>query len=220
MRKKRSKVLQILAAAEDIMILFDDYFSKDFRKGVNLDDWLSIGARGTTYYFIKEGVLNPDLTFKQKPKSILRLIKKPWDGKWRFVVFDIPQKEVNFRNIIRRRLKELGFKLLQRSVWFSPLPLGKVVKKLDKKIDDYNYLTVIEGKIYRDDPKRIIKNKWNTLIWQEKANMLIKELKSREKISDEDKNKFWELILEHPRVPLELLSKNWPLKNLVKFFFL
>ncbi len=129
MRKKRSKTLQILAAAEDLMLNFGDYFSRDRRKGTDLAEWLSIGTRATTYYFVKKGVLNPDLTFKEKPNSILRLIKKPWDGKWRFVIFDIPQKEVNFRNIIRRRLKELDFRQLQRSVWFSPLPLTQSCEK-------------------------------------------------------------------------------------------
>lgn len=49
-------------------------------------------------------------------------IERPrkWDGKWRIVVFDIPNSSDIVRNIFRRKLKEFGFYLFQRSVWIYP----------------------------------------------------------------------------------------------------
>jgi DNA-binding transcriptional regulator PaaX len=217
-RKKVSRTLQILTSVEDILLIFDDYFSMDRRKGIELDDWLSVGTRKTTYYFVKKGVLNPDLTFKEKPKSVLKLIKNPWDGLWRFVVFDIPEKKSNYRDIIRRRLEYLGFKQLQRSVWFSPLPLRTLVKKIDKQIDDYDYLTVIEGKIYRDDPKNIVKDKWNIQVWKQDTLNWIGSVKNLGKIDRELHDKFWDLILDHPKVPLDLLPLSWPFEKMIKTF--
>lgn len=48
--------------------------------------------------------------------------KRKWDGKWRVVVFDIPEKKRIFRDIIRDHLKVIGFKKLQNSVFIFPYP--------------------------------------------------------------------------------------------------
>lgn len=42
------------------------------------------------------------------------------DGKWRVVIFDIPEKMRLARDVLRDKLKELGFKQIQKSVWVSP----------------------------------------------------------------------------------------------------
>lgn len=42
-----------------------------------------------------------------------------WDGKWRIVVFDIPEQKRLIRGLFRRNLKKWGFKHLQKSVWIS-----------------------------------------------------------------------------------------------------
>ncbi|TSD02169.1 MAG: phenylacetic acid degradation operon negative regulatory protein [Parcubacteria group bacterium Athens0714_24] len=49
-------------------------------------------------------------------------IKKPekWDKKWRMVIFDIPEKNKKAREALRIKLKELGFKELQKSVFVHP----------------------------------------------------------------------------------------------------
>lgn len=49
-------------------------------------------------------------------------IKKPdkWDGLWRIVVFDIPEEKKVTREIFRKKLKELGFYQLQKSVFVYP----------------------------------------------------------------------------------------------------
>ena len=43
-----------------------------------------------------------------------------WDNKWRMVVFDIPEKMRSSRNILRDRLKYVGFYELQKSVFVFP----------------------------------------------------------------------------------------------------
>lgn len=50
----------------------------------------------------------------QKPKK--------WDGKWRVVVFDIPEKYKGLRDVFRMRLGQLGLHQLQESVYVSPYP--------------------------------------------------------------------------------------------------
>lgn len=218
MRKRESNLLKTIRLTEDLLLLFHDYFDKDIRKTPTIDDWLCAGLKSTKSYFIKKGVLNPDLTFKDKPESILKLIKKPWDKKWRFVVFDIPQKNRNARDLIRRRLKEWDFKFFQRSIWFSPLPITNKIKQLDKQVDDTDYLSIIEGKILRCKPQKIIQEKWKISKWENKANIWRQKAKKEDKLSEKLQLQFWDLVSEHPKVPLDLLPPAWPLKRTFKYF--
>lgn len=56
-----------------------------------------------------------------------------WDGKWRIVVFDIPEQKRVIRNLFRRNLKKWGFKPLQKSVWISK---KNITEKLFSYIND------------------------------------------------------------------------------------
>ena len=49
-------------------------------------------------------------------------IKKPakWDGEWRIVIFDIPERFKKAREALRMKLKDLGFSELQKSVLVLP----------------------------------------------------------------------------------------------------
>lgn len=45
---------------------------------------------------------------------------KRWDGKYRLVIFDIPEREFRSRVAVRRQLLAWGFARLQNSVWVHP----------------------------------------------------------------------------------------------------
>ena len=49
-------------------------------------------------------------------------IKKPasWDGKWRIVIFDIPETKKDTRETFRRQLRSLGLANVQKSIWVHP----------------------------------------------------------------------------------------------------
>lgn len=51
-------------------------------------------------------------------------LKQPikWDQTWRFVIFDLPKRFNRERELLRAKLKALGFYMLQRSIWIHPLP--------------------------------------------------------------------------------------------------
>ena len=53
------------------------------------------------------------------------LSDKPWDGLWRIVIFDIEEKEKHIRDLIRRKLKSLGFAMWQESVYLTPHPIAE-----------------------------------------------------------------------------------------------
>lgn len=77
----------------------------------------------------KNGRVRVELTRKGKKRFLaLKIenieIKKPkrWDGKWRIVVFDIPERYKTARDALRQKLKQLGFFRIQKSIWVYPFP--------------------------------------------------------------------------------------------------
>lgn len=58
------------------------------------------------------------LKFKLDEMKIKIALK--WDGEWRIVIFDIPEKFKKAREALRMKLKELGFLELQKSVLVFP----------------------------------------------------------------------------------------------------
>lgn len=72
-------------------------------------------------------------------------LKKPkkWDRKWRIVIFDIPETDRIFRDILRRHLFTLEFYKLQQSVFISPHPFEKQIISLAKIYSATPFVRVI-----------------------------------------------------------------------------
>ena len=64
--------------------------------------------------------LGKQYAVRYDPENISIKIPARWDGKWRVVIFDIPEKRKGARDALRWELKKLGFVELQRSVWVFP----------------------------------------------------------------------------------------------------
>ena len=66
-----------------------------------------------------------------------------WDWKWRLVIFDIPEKDRDFRNILRNHLRELKFHKLQNSVFVPPHPFEDVILELVQLYAASPYVRVV-----------------------------------------------------------------------------
>jgi len=56
----------------------------------------------------------------EQAKVALGNQKKKWDGRWRMVAFDIPERRRAVRLRLRTVMREIGFVRLQDSVWVYP----------------------------------------------------------------------------------------------------
>ncbi len=79
---------------------------------------------------------------------------KKWDGYWRIIAFDIPEKHKKGRDALTRKLKEIGLYPIQKSVFICPFEcrdevdfIGEIFNTrkfihyfLAKEIDDEEYL--------------------------------------------------------------------------------
>jgi DNA-binding transcriptional regulator PaaX len=81
-----------------------------------------------------DGSISLFLTEKGKSKALtyhfenMQINKSNWDGKWRIVAFDIPEKLKKGRDALRRKLKELGFREFQKSVFVFPHECQKEIE--------------------------------------------------------------------------------------------
>ena len=58
-----------------------------------------------------------------------KAMRKPrrWDGRWRVVLFDIPERRRRVRNQLRRFMQEFGFERLQDSAWIYPYDCEDII---------------------------------------------------------------------------------------------
>ncbi|PIU99636.1 MAG: hypothetical protein CO056_02315 [Candidatus Tagabacteria bacterium CG_4_9_14_0_2_um_filter_41_11] len=101
----------------------------------------------------KDGQIKVIITEEGK-KKILRYkidemkinIPSRWDGIWRLVMFDIPEKKRFVRDALRNKLRELDFKELQKSVFIFPYRCENEVDFIVEVFDIRSYVRYAEVK--------------------------------------------------------------------------
>lgn len=88
------------------------------------------------------------LKLTDEGKQILFLTEvseEEWDGKWRIIIFDIPESKRLIRNLFRRNLKKWEFKPLQKSVWISKKHITEKLIKYVEYLKIEEWVLVIES---------------------------------------------------------------------------
>lgn len=73
----------------------------------------------------------------------IAILNKKRDGKWRLIIFDIPEEKKNARDVFRRKLLELDFIMLQKSVFVSAFPCKNEIDFLCHFLEISDFVTVI-----------------------------------------------------------------------------
>lgn len=98
--------------------------------------------------FVSNKELALRLTDSGKDRALWLKIKQgeeKWDGKWRLVVWDIPEKRRQARDLLRFKLKQLGFTLWQKSIWASKINCTKALRDFIKQVGIEKWVMVIES---------------------------------------------------------------------------
>lgn len=66
-----------------------------------------------------------------------------WDGRWRIVLFDIPEEKKSLRDIFRRHLQKIGFRELQKSVFIFPFECEREIDSLVRLYEAEEYFRFI-----------------------------------------------------------------------------
>jgi hypothetical protein len=79
---------------------------------------------------------NPDNFQIDRPQT--------WDKKWRIVIYDIPHNKKAARDALRLKLRELGFKEWQKSVFIHPYPCRDQINFIIEFFDVRPYVRYAE----------------------------------------------------------------------------
>ena len=146
--------------------------------------------------------------YNENPKVFLA--KEKWDGIFRAVAFDIPERERKKRVLLRKKLKYLGFGLLQRSIWISPYPLLADLKEYFKKNNLSSYCLFLKS--YPVEPKEI--KDFVKMVWEiDKINLAYKKfIEKWQKQKGEIKGlseDYFSIFGSDPFLPASLLPNDW-----------
>lgn len=71
--------------------------------------------------------------------------QRNWDGKWRVIVFDVPVSKNLNRLAFTEKIKELGFVMIQKSVWVYPFECYEELLMLRKFYGIEKYVSCFEA---------------------------------------------------------------------------
>lgn len=106
--------------------------------------FVTVNGRGVTRQIelTEEGRLYADL-LSTLPLKLTKPVR--WDRKWRLMVFDIPERHREVRDVLRAKIRELGFVQLQKSVFITPWPCKEIVEQIQKIYRADQYIRYIEA---------------------------------------------------------------------------
>lgn len=172
---------------------------------------------------IKEG----EPYFRIKPPGKERLIRifpiykladAGWDGRWRVVIFDIPEIDKKTREYLRLKLISLGFGKLQKSVYISPLDVLADLKEYLQNLNLYGKVIVFEAReVFTKDQKVVAEYVWKLDKLNERYLRLIDLIYSKDECDEKEwrqrkkeiKQEFFQILRNDPILPKELLPSNW-----------
>jgi len=96
------------------------------------------------YKFTKNG----EIKFRKFILDTLKIIPpRKWDGDWRIIIFDIPEKYRHARWALRKKLMDLGCYQIQKSVWTHPFPCDEEIEFLKDffEIKPYVYILLTKN---------------------------------------------------------------------------
>ena len=73
---------------------------------------------------------------------------KKWDGKWRIVMFDVPEEKKRMRKNLWWKFKDIGFYLLQKSTYVFPYDCRAEIEMIKDFWGDYGEIIYIVGDIF------------------------------------------------------------------------
>jgi CRISPR/Cas system-associated endoribonuclease Cas2 len=80
---------------------------------------------------------------------------KSWDGKWRVIIFDIPEKSRESRDALRAKLMRLGFYQIQKSVYVYPFECAREISFLTDYLQIKDFVLIMISEIIQGEEKII-----------------------------------------------------------------
>ncbi|MEW6455574.1 MAG: PaaX family transcriptional regulator C-terminal domain-containing protein [Acidobacteriota bacterium] len=179
-----------------------------------------------SYYSLSEK--GKEWMLKGKHRALERE-PKPWDKKWRLLVYTIPEELRSLRDTLRDELRRLGYGSLGSSLWISPYDFKEELERIFDKLKVAEYVETFEAKYtgFREE-QELISKVWDIRglercykeFYNQYASLLAAHKRKIERKEAVDPGEcfvqrfrltveFIDIAMDDPMLPLELLPVNW-----------
>jgi len=225
-KERRSKILlafSLLGGSTAKAVKIDEMFMNVFDLSLNQK------TKSTIHSLIKKGALREsssesnaysltDVGFVDASREFpyFRFLKQDWDGVWRVLSYEIPEKKRELRDRLRREVASWGLGPWHRSFWLTPHPIISDLKNLVSGKEEQQYVQAFESSHVFGDREVLIEKVWGKTKLHERYKELFRQwhdILSRD-LAKLDKfslivNAYIEVIRVDPGLPRELLGNNW-----------
>jgi len=229
-KDKRTKILLLLFLLKDTSfdyVVFNEKTQKTFDLSLNQK------TKGTISALIKEGLIQKNTekkvvdgnSYKLTEKGFyklclkfpfLKFLKDKWDGKWRIISYEIPEKKRHLRDRLRREMAGWGLGPWHRSFWLTPhaiiddlcnLVFGKEEEKYIQSFEAdhvFGEREILVEKVWRksqlDKKYRQLFKQWHEIL----SKKIEKEIKLKKAVTE-----YVKILKEDPGLPAEIVGKSW-----------
>ncbi len=188
--------------------------------------WLESDRQGNkSYYFLTR---RGETRIEEAASRIFKLQPHDWDGKWRMLMYTIPEDKRQIRDELRKELLWSGFGSFSNGCWISPNDLAKEIRVLIEKygIEDHVDLFLASYQGLETD-KRLVEKSWPLEEISEKYEEFISEYSKKyimlQSMLDEGQmtdaqcfvertelvHEYRKFLFIDPGLPKELLPEIW-----------
>lgn len=224
-KERRTKILLslfLIAGVDLSPILFDDKIQKVFDlvmnqktrgtlSGLLKEEMIVKGEKENQYQLTEKGFQLLCLEF-----PFFRFLKEKWDGKWRVISYEIPEKKREIRDRLRREMQGWGLGPWHRSFWLTPHPIITNLKTLTAQKEEERYIQAFESDHVYGDRELLIEKVWGKANLDRQYRELFKKWHDILSGSEEKLDKFKKIVSfyidilrQDPGLPKELLGESW-----------
>jgi len=147
---------------------------------------------------------------------LFRYLKDKWDGKWRIISYEIPEKKREIRDRLRREMQGWGLGPWHRSFWLTPHPIIETLRQLVSQKDEEKYIQAFEAEHSFGGREVLIEKVWKKTEIDKKYRAMFKKWHDILSTDEEKTNKFKKVIANYidllrldPGLPVELIGEKW-----------
>lgn len=232
-KERRTKILISLFLLSDVNLT---YVKFDDRVQTAFDLTFNQKTRGTLSALIKEQLIEKDYGEEEtategqaryklteegfKALSLefpfVRFLREKWDGKWRILSYEIPEKKRELRDKLRREVAGWGLGPWHRSFWLTPHPITESLKNLVAQKEEEKYIQAFEADHVFGDRAVLIEKVWSISQLDKDYRELFKgwhDILAREGEKVEKFkmiiSKYFDILRRDPGLPPELIGEKW-----------
>lgn len=203
-----------VALTDDILPHFDLTFNhktKGTLSGMLGNNFIKRAADQHTYQLTDKGYEQLCLEF-----PFLRGIKYQWDGTWRVISYEIPEKKRDLRDRLRRSMRGWGLGPWHRSFWLTPHPIIENLRELVFGKEEEKYIHAFESTHIFGSVHELVEKVWGKsqlerryrALLQEWHGLLTSPMSGREKFRTVVSS-YVDTLRDDPGLPKNIVGEKW-----------